>query len=392
MAVCRACGADEVRTFHSQPNIPTNSCLLLEDEGEALAYPKGDLELGHCTACGFVQNERFDARLAEYSSRYEETQAYSPTFQAFCSDLARRWVEKYDLAGRRVVEIGCGKGEFLVAMAEHGIGEGIGIDPGTNPSRIGESHGAQLTWITDFYSERYRDLVGDAIVCRHTLEHIADVESFMRTIRRSLGDRHETAVLFELPDVLRVLEEGAFWDVYYEHCSYFSPGSLVRLFQRTGFDVVDVSLDYDEQYILIEAFPSTAAVGTSPDSDLEHDLGRTALGVSTFQEQYAKQVTHWRDELRAVAERGGRSVIWGAGSKGVAFLNVEHMGAHVSQAVDVNPFKHGKFIAGTGHPIVAPEALVSDPPELVIVMNPAYVGEISSAVAEMGIDARVAAV
>ena len=43
-------------------------------------------------------------------------------------------------------------------------------------------------------------------------------------------------VFFELPDTERVLTEAAFWDIYYEHCSYFTPGSLARLFRRTGFE------------------------------------------------------------------------------------------------------------------------------------------------------------
>jgi hypothetical protein len=74
-------------------------------------------------------------------------------------------------------------------------------------------------------------------------------------IRRSLDCRPDTVVLFELPDVLRALRECAFWDVYDEHCSYFTPGSLARLFRASGFEVLVVELDYDDQYILVEAVP-----------------------------------------------------------------------------------------------------------------------------------------
>jgi len=65
-----------------------------------------------------------------------------------------------------------------------------------------------------------------------TLEHIADTADFIKMVRGSLQDSPSTDVFFQVPDVLRVLEEEAFWDIYYEHCSYFSIGSLARLFRR----------------------------------------------------------------------------------------------------------------------------------------------------------------
>ena len=79
-------------------------------------------------------------------------------------------------------------------------------------------------------------------------------------------------MLFELPDVRRVLDEVAFWDVYYEHCSYFSAGSLARLFRATGFEVLDLALDYDDQYLLLEARPSAVRRRPARRCRLEDDL------------------------------------------------------------------------------------------------------------------------
>ena len=94
-----------------------------------------------------------------------------------------------------------------------------------------------MRFINDLYSEKYTDIEADVIMCRHTLEHIGQTGEFIRMIRRAIGERKDMLVLFELPDVTRVLKENAFWDVYYEHCSYFSPGSLARLFRANNFDV-----------------------------------------------------------------------------------------------------------------------------------------------------------
>jgi hypothetical protein len=83
------------------------------------------------------------------------------------------------------------------------------------------------------------------------------VAGFLGLVRESIGDRPEAVLLFELPDMGRILEERAFWDIYYEHCSYFTAGSLARAFGKAGFDVLDVYKVYDGQYLLIEARPGT---------------------------------------------------------------------------------------------------------------------------------------
>ena len=89
-----------------------------------------------------------------------------------------------------------------------------------------------------------------------TLEHISDTANFVGTVRRSVGDRYDSVIFFQVPDMTRVLRDLAFWDIYYEHCSYFSADSLKLLFEEQGFDVMDVWTDYDDQYLMITAKPS----------------------------------------------------------------------------------------------------------------------------------------
>ena len=384
---CPACGHIGLERFHSQTGVPANSCLLLPTREAAEEFETGDIDLGFCGSCGFITNVAFDPSLAEYSSRYEETQAFSARFVDFASALARRWVDSYDLAGRRVLEVGCGKGEFLVMMAEAGIGAGTGIDPGVHPERIESAAADRLTWIADFYSDAYSHIEADAIVCRHTLEHITDVGAFVQMMRRIIGSRLDTVVLFELPDTLRVLDEVAFWDVYYEHCSYFSAGSLARLFERSGFAVLDLHMDYDDQYLILEARP--LAEGTDPTPWPIDDMTILRTAIDTFADGYDETIRFWRSKLSDVTESGGTVVIWGAGSKGVSFLS--ELGAYVDSAVDINPHKHGMYMAGTGHLIVAPEQLPEIRPDLVIVMNPIYVDEIGTHLDSLGVNPEVVA-
>ncbi|MBW3578478.1 MAG: methyltransferase domain-containing protein [Actinobacteria bacterium] len=383
---CPACGAGGLEVFHRAAGVPTNSCLLLEDPEEARDFPRGNLELAFCGACGFITNVVFDPSRAEYSGRYEETQGYSATFVEFGRNLAKRWVEAYDLHGEHVLEIGCGKGEFLTWMVEAGAGSGVGIDPGVDPERLETGAAERIAWIADFYDDRYAHLQADAIVCRHTLEHIHPVSDFLHTVRRNIGDRRDAVVLFELPDTLRVLREVAFWDVYYEHCSYFTIGSLIRLFRSCGFDVLDASYAYEDQYLLIEARPG----GSGDDrSKLSTDVADVAALARRFGARFEEQARAWHDRIAAIVGRGGRVALWGGGSKAVAFLTTLGDRSLIDVVVDINPRKQGRYIAGTGHPVVGPETLPDLAPELVVAMNPVYAPEIASALDDLKLSARL---
>jgi SAM-dependent methyltransferase len=388
---CPACAGEALEQFHAVDAVPVNSCLLVADEQSAIDFPRGDLRLAHCPTCGFITNTAFDPTRSTYSPDYEETQAFSPRFQSFIADLSRRWVERYDLGGKHVVEIGCGKGEFLVEMLRAGAGTGLGIDPGVHPERVPDAVSAQATWIQGFFPQDLPELVADAVICRHTLEHIAPVREFMTDLRHALGQRRETAVLFELPGTLHVLHDAWFWDTYYEHCSYFTAGSLARLFRSTGFEVLDVWPAYDGQYVIVEARPSDVPAPGDP-LPIEDDLASIASGVEHFVRAYDVVVERWRQQVRDVVERGGQAVIWGSGSKGVAFLAALGDDArHVAAAVDINPFKHGRWMAGTGHRIVAPKELLDVKPSLVIAMNSTYLKEIRSQLDELGVQTSLEA-
>ncbi|HEV2273057.1 MAG TPA: hypothetical protein VGR96_02760 [Acidobacteriaceae bacterium] len=84
-----------------------------------------------------------------------------------------------------------------------------------------------------------------------------------------------------------------------------------------------------------------------------------------------------------------RVALWGAGAKGVTFLNVVPGARQIDSVVDRNPRKRGMYVPGTGRRISAPEELERNPPELVITLNPAYVAEIQAMLADLGVSAQV---
>lgn len=376
-----------MQIVYSIDRIPVHSTINLSSRDTALKFPTGNLRLGFCSACGFLSNTVYDPSVQEYSDSCEESQHVSPTFNDFAHALTGRWIEKYGLRDKTILEIGCGKGEFLELMCELGNNRGIGIDPSYQPSRSKSPAASRIRFIKDLYSEKYSNLEADCIMCRHTLEHIHPTLEFIRMIRRAIGNRKNITVLFELPDVVRILKETAFWDVYYEHCSYFSPGSLARLFRAASFELMELGRDYGDQYLLLAARATDAPTRAS--LPLENDLTEMAQLVEHFRSTVPASIRHWRDLVLSAKSEGKKVVIWSALSKAVAFLTTLEIGDAIEFAVDINPHRQGRFLPITGQQIIPPSFLKDYRTDYVILMNPIYVPEVRRDLDEMGLSAEV---
>lgn len=385
-AVCPCCGATGLRVFYELLNLPAQSCLVLRDPEEALAFPRADVRLGHCAECGFVTNVAFDPRLVEYDRRYEETQGYSPTFGAFARSLAERMVHQFDLKGKTVLEIGCGKGEFLTLLCELGAARGIGIDPTYVPERNTSPAADRVTVVPELYSEAHARFQADCICCRHTMEHISEVRVFLDTLRESLGDRRDVDILIEVPDAGRVLRQPAFLDIYNEHCSYFTAKSMTNAFELAGFEVTGAWLEYDDQYLMLTARP-----GSGRRRVIEPDP-MVAEAVDRFADRCRPEIAKWRRVVAESAARGDRLVVWGSGSKSVAFLSTIGVTDEVAYVVDINPHRHGMSMPGVAARIESPAHVRSNPPDRVIVMNPVYVEEIRAMLKTLDVSPEVMAV
>ncbi len=378
---CPNCLGKNIDDFFFIRNAPSKSLITIKSYQEAISIPRRNISLAFCSDCGFIFNSIFDTRLDHYTHGYEDQQGYSTTFMQFISNVSKRVIEKYQVIGKDVVEIGCGKGDFLSLVCELGNNRGIGIDPAFVPGRIHPN--PNLRFIPEFYSVKHKDLPKDMITCRHTLEHIPATNRFLSTVRRSIAEEKEVTVFFEVPNVVRILDIRAFWDIFYEHCSYFSPGSLARLFRRNNFEILDLYLEYDKQYLFIEARPSARRSGfIHPLEESVEDLRRH---VDDFVVKINNHLSMWRTKLTGYKRENKNVVIWGGGSKSVGFLSQFDDLKLIRHVVDINPHMQGNFIPGIGIQYISPDTLKELQPDVVLIMNGIYKREISKMLEERGL-------
>ncbi len=389
LRACPLCGALGGPSIHRVASLPVNSCLLADSADEARSLPRGELDLVACERCGHLRNRAFREELTQYTDRYEDSQAFSPTFLGYAKGLAADWVTRWDLVGGTVVEIGAGRGDFARLLAEAGVGRVIAMDPTLDLDRVGDDGSGRVHWLARRFDASSGLPDCDAVVFRHVLEHVSDPAQLLSALFHALQARPQVPVLVEVPDAGRILDEGAFWDVYYEHCAYFVPPTLRATFTCAGFEVRSVTSTYAGQYLLVAATASGRPGLALPPPDEVDALTRRA---GHFGQRVAGELARWGEVLQERQLRAEDVVLWGSGSKATAFLTLTRRDpSPISRVVDVNPHKQGRFVLGSGLPIVAPEALREHPCHLVIVMNPVYVPEITAQLRSMGVVADVLA-
>lgn len=380
--LCPNCRHSDIEDFFSIPNAPVHSLVTIKDKEEALSIERKDIDLCFCNNCGFIFNSSFDTSLDYYTQGYEDQQGFSPTFVKFITGVTQKFIDRYDIKNKEVIEIGCGKGDFISLISELGNNKGIGIDPAWVPGRTKEN--PNVHFIKEFYSEKHGDLKADCITCRHTLEHIHDTYGFTKIMRDSIKENKNVVIFFEIPSIVRILKIQAFWDIFYEHCTYMSPGSLARLFRLNGFEVLDMYLEYDNQYLFIEAKPvDTPSEKIHP---LEESVEELKELTKVFVDKINQQLGEWKEKLLGYKKEGKKVVIWGGGSKSVGFLTHFHDLGVIEHVVDINPHMQGNYIPGIGLQYVGPEFLKEYKPDVVIQMNSVYTEENRKTLNEMGLD------
>jgi SAM-dependent methyltransferase len=372
---CPVCDGASFTTVIERPRVPVHQNLVLGSEREALEIPRGDLTMVACQTCGFVFNRTFDAGKLLYGAQYDNTQLASSVFQDHVNRLVRHIVDERGVRNAQIVEVGCGKGAFLRALVteEGANNRGMGFDP----SYVGPNQelGGRLRFERRFYDATCTDVPADAVVCRHVMEHVPEPLELLRAIFAALAQHPGARLFLETPCVACILKNDVVWDFFYEHCSLFTARSLTTACERAGFTVDSVDHVFGGQYLWLEAT-------NRPPDRVSQQPGRIPELSGRFAARQAQKLGQWQSTIRELAG-AGRLALWGAAAKGVTFANlVDPDRAYFECLVDINPAKQGGYVAGTGHPIIAPAELAARGVSAAVLLNPNYRDEITAMLRE----------
>lgn len=329
------------RALYEAANFPIFQNRMYATEAEARACPRGQIRIVEDLGTGLVYNAAFDPDLMEYDAAYQNEQANSAPFRAhldWAADLVRARM------GDRLIEVGCGKGTFLDMLADRDA-EITGFDPtyeGDDPR------------IEKVYFGPETGMNGDGLILRHVLEHIQDPVGFLKQLAEANGG--QGLIYIEVPCLDWICENRAWFDLFYEHVNYFRLGDFHKIFGR----VVEAGTCFGGQYLYVIGDLATL-------SDPVYDPEAPVAFPDDFTESLNAENSTARD------------IVWGGASKGLIFSMLrERAGRPVAGVIDINPAKQGKYLAGTGIRVSAPQDVVPSLPAdtRILIMNPNYSQEI----------------
>tara|TARA_B100001093_G_scaffold369815_1_gene354761 strand:- start:408 stop:2315 length:1908 start_codon:yes stop_codon:yes gene_type:complete len=341
------------------PNAP------LKAKGTEVLTP---MRLRRNTSLDFVENDAFDGSLIDYSDNYENSQAFSLKFQAHMKSVLALFKQEAE-RNSLIVEVGCGKGDFVEMVQADGFFQIEGYDAsyeGNNPA------------IERRYLNESDKIKADLVVLRHVLEHIPNPYKFLCVLKEVFGNAR---IYIEVPNYDWIVAHNTFFDITYEHVNYFSQLSLNKLFDTS---TTKQGLLLDEQYQYVFA-----------------DLSALNVEFNKLYESQNWEYISFSDlfpNLRADIERldtlaQGRHVyVWGAATKGCLFLahckNKNLLIDKIQYAIDQNPQKIGKYLPGSLVQIKSKQEFFKTVKgnALLIVSNPAYKDEIAAEVKAAGLN------
>lgn len=356
---CPLCDSQNNTLVFTAKNLPIFQNIVYSSQAQAKSAASGNIMLVMCDGCGFVFNSIFDPNDLQFNKHYENEQGHSSYYRNYLSSIIELF-KQYSFENKKVIEIGCGKGFFLEQLAQSGF-EVAGFDPayeGDNPNIV-----------KDYFDHRYSNLSANVIVLRHILAHLQNPLEFLHTIGEAVN--YNAKVYIEVASLDGILKQGAFWDIYYEHCNYFTSTTLGGMFNKSQQGVL---FGGQCQYLIADF------------KDLRKK-NQNIINNQVYQRQFLELNQHI-NRCREILTLKKNIVLWGASGKGVSFANLVDSNIElISCLVDINPKKQQHYIGQTAHKIISPAELKDWKVRDILVMNDNYLNEIKEMIMPLGMNA-----
>lgn len=388
LSQCFLCGAEAVERFLDLGHTALANKFLSRDE-LSLPEPSYPLRVGFCHTCGHVQLTEIVPPKAMFDD-YLYVSSASDTLKDHLYDLSNIVVDRYDLKPEDlVVDIGCNDGTLLSGFRRHGV-RVLGVDPAANLAELTRGNGIDR-YVGFFSAASAHEIVqrwGTAavITATNTFPHIPELKDFVAGLKMAL--RPGGVFVIEAHYLMDLLEQGAFDTIYHEHVSYWGLGPMVRLFNQLDMDVVHVervSLHHGQLRAFVqrqgEGIPQTSVATLL---ELERSLEMDKLTTyQAFAEKTRKIKSDLHSTLRELRADGKRLAGYGAPAKGNTLLTFLEIGPEILPYIaDRSTLKQGRFTPGSHIPVVAPERLLADQPDYVLLLAWNFVDEIIAQQAE----------
>lgn len=263
---CALCGSDDLTIAVDLPALPLTDTLC-SDSSVAVPGPF-DQALLFCQECSHLQLRHHLPPDLLYGVGYG--------FRTSSSGLGRSgtafFLETLDriASGRRfrlAVDIGCND---LHLLSEFGprAARRIGIDPIWQDQSLPTASDIEVIGATIEDTDIAAALgeAPDLILCRHTLEHLADpAEVICRLVALAAED---ALLLFEIPGLEGMIARLRFDQVFHQHLHYFSRNAMHRMVQSAGGAILGEVENWHDWGARITAFEkranATSAIPSAP--------------------------------------------------------------------------------------------------------------------------------